>query len=62
MPTNRTRSRRGRLRMPSAWASKELKQRYIDQENDRLKSENSKWRYGFSSADPDCICLLGVEK
>jgi hypothetical protein len=47
--------------MPGIRASKELKQRYIDQENKRLKAEGSKWRYGFSSADKNCICLLGAD-
>jgi len=40
----------------------EYKQRWIEAENKRLEADGSKWRYGFSSADPGCISLLGVEE
>ena len=50
------------LRPPGPAASIEYKQRFIDQENLRLAALSSPWRLDFSSADPSCICLLGVEE
>ena len=50
------------LRRPRVCDSMEYKQRWIEAENKRLEADGSKWRYGFSSADPGCISLLGVEE
>jgi hypothetical protein len=49
------------LRTPRANTPKERKQAYVDQENRRLEAEGSPWRYGFSSADPSCICLVAAD-
>ena len=46
------------LRPPGPGACVEYKKRFIDQENLRLVTLNSPWRFGFSSADPSCVCLL----
>ena len=51
-----------RLPMPRAHSSLERKRLWIEHENHRLEADGSPWRYGFSSADPECISLLAVEE
>jgi hypothetical protein len=50
------------MRWPGLHAPKEKKQAFIDWKNRELEETGSKWRYGFSSADPNCVCLLAAEK
>ena len=48
------------LRRPRVCDSVEYKARWIEHENTRLEEDGSKWRFGFSSADGECICLLAA--
>ncbi len=50
-----------RMRPPRVNDSMERKSRWIEHENTRLGTDGSPWRYGFSSADSECICLLAAE-
>jgi hypothetical protein len=59
MPRKPRRERR--LKFPGLGASFEKKLKFFSQENERLKRENSVWRYGLSSADKRCFCLLAAE-
>jgi hypothetical protein len=59
MPRKPRRERR--LKFPGMGASFEKKLKFYTQENERLRRENSGWRYGLSSADKTCFCLLAVE-
>jgi len=54
--------KRKRLPMPRPFSSLERKAQWIEAENKRLEADGSPWRYGFSSADPECISLLAVEE
>ena len=51
-----------RMRPPRVNDSMEYKQRWIEAENKRREANGSKWRYGFSSADSECLCLLAAEE
>lgn len=53
--------KKNRLPMPRPFSSFERKAQWVEAENKRLEADGSKWRYGFSSADPSCISLLGAE-
>jgi hypothetical protein len=59
MPRKPRRERR--LKFPGRGASFEKKLKFYTQENERLRRENSVWRYGLSSADKTCFCLLACE-
>lgn len=52
--------KKNRLPMPRPFSSFEHKARWIEHENTRLEEDGSKWRFGFSSADGECICLLAA--
>jgi hypothetical protein len=59
MPRKPRRERK--MRFPGRSASFEKKLKFYTQENERLRRENSGWRYGLSSADKTCFCLLACE-
>jgi hypothetical protein len=58
MPRKPRRERR--LKFPGRGASFERKLAFYKQENERLR-ENSVWRFGLSSADSRCFCLIACE-
>jgi len=59
MPRKPRRERK--MRFPGRSASFEKKLKFYTQENERLRRENSVWRFGLSSADSRCFCLIACE-
>lgn len=49
------------MRRPGPGASMETKKKYYRRENERMEREGSRWRFGVSSADDGCICLIAAE-